>query len=210
LNDQDRKLIGDIKRSVIMQAALQEFAQQGYEKASTNQITQKAGVSKGLLFHYFGSKKQLYLDTLDMCIDHFLICMDEKLDSISKDIFQRIIDVNLIKLEMLTSEPVMQQIVTQAFLDPPEEVKSEIQTRQERIEKQYLPYLTNEIDTRSFRKDIESYRLVNYIVMVVNSLGDKYIQAYKAANCQYPEVLQDFIVELEEYLDLIKYGVCEQ
>lgn len=209
MNDQDRKLLGDEKRAVILQAALKEFAEQGYDKASTNQITQNAGVSKGLLFHYFGNKKQLYMKTLDMCLNQYIISMDRTLDSISDDIFQRIIDINLIKLEILTNEPIMHEIVTQAFLHPCEEVKLETQARQQMIEQRYLPYLTDEIDTSFFRKDIESDRLIKYIVFVVNSLGEKYIQAYKAANYQYPNIIRDFIEELDEYVDIIKYGVCQ-
>ena len=33
-----------------------EFAEKGYDNASTNSIVDAVGTSKGLLFHYFGSK----------------------------------------------------------------------------------------------------------------------------------------------------------
>lgn len=40
------------KKEAILEAALEEFAIGGYENASTNKIVEKAGISKGLLFHY--------------------------------------------------------------------------------------------------------------------------------------------------------------
>ncbi len=48
------------KRNRIFQAAIEEFSK-GYRVASTNKIVEKAQISKGLLFHYFGSKKGLAL-----------------------------------------------------------------------------------------------------------------------------------------------------
>ncbi|WP_108026186.1 TetR/AcrR family transcriptional regulator [Melghirimyces profundicolus] len=37
-----------------MEAAIGSFAEHRYSKGSTNRIIQKSGISKGLLFHYFG------------------------------------------------------------------------------------------------------------------------------------------------------------
>ena len=48
------------KRDRIINAAIEEFARYPFEKASTNNIVKKAGISKGLLFHYFDSKQALY------------------------------------------------------------------------------------------------------------------------------------------------------
>ncbi|MDR3052971.1 MAG: TetR/AcrR family transcriptional regulator [Coriobacteriales bacterium] len=53
------------KRERILQAALEEFANNDYAQASTNAIVEGAGISKGLLFHYFGDKAGLYCYLLD-------------------------------------------------------------------------------------------------------------------------------------------------
>lgn len=47
------------KRVLIMNAALEEFAEHGYHATSINMITKRAGVSKGLLYNYFDSKESL-------------------------------------------------------------------------------------------------------------------------------------------------------
>lgn len=51
--------IEDEKRERIIVAAMQEFVK-GYRNASTDRIVQSADISKGLLFHYFGTKKKLF------------------------------------------------------------------------------------------------------------------------------------------------------
>lgn len=49
------------KQKLILQTAIVEFSKQGYVKASCNRIVKRAGISKGSLFQYFGSKEGLYV-----------------------------------------------------------------------------------------------------------------------------------------------------
>jgi len=46
-------------RDKIIEAAVQVFAEKGYSGASIEEIAERAGVSKGLVFWYFKSKKNL-------------------------------------------------------------------------------------------------------------------------------------------------------
>ena len=48
------------KQQRILHAALEEFAAQGFSRASTNAIVKAAGIGKGMLFYYFGSKEELF------------------------------------------------------------------------------------------------------------------------------------------------------
>lgn len=48
------------KREQIIRAAMKNFSKNGYRKTVMDEIVADAGVSKGLVFHYFGSKKALY------------------------------------------------------------------------------------------------------------------------------------------------------
>ena len=48
------------KQDRMINAALKVFGMRGYQFASTDDIVREAGISKGLLFHYFGSKLGLY------------------------------------------------------------------------------------------------------------------------------------------------------
>lgn len=48
------------KQDRMINAGLKVFAQNGYRHASTDEIVKEAGISKGLLFHYFVSKAGYY------------------------------------------------------------------------------------------------------------------------------------------------------
>lgn len=56
------------KEQSILKSAIHIFGTVGYHNAKTDLIAQQAGVSKGLVFHYFGSKAQLYVEAVRQTI----------------------------------------------------------------------------------------------------------------------------------------------
>lgn len=52
-------------REKIMEAALDLFGTKGFDATSITDIAKKAGVSKGLLYHYFSSKEHLVKEMID-------------------------------------------------------------------------------------------------------------------------------------------------
>jgi AcrR family transcriptional regulator len=53
----------------VLAAATAEFAAKGFHGASTEEIARGAGISQPYLFRLFGSKKDLYLATVQRCGD---------------------------------------------------------------------------------------------------------------------------------------------
>lgn len=56
------------KRKRMLEVATAEFASKAYSDVSTDVIVEKCGISKGLLFNYFSSKKNLYLSCLEQAL----------------------------------------------------------------------------------------------------------------------------------------------
>ncbi|EEF68493.1 TetR/AcrR family transcriptional regulator, partial [Holdemania filiformis] len=55
------------KQQRIINAGLEVFGAHDYPQASTDDMTAKAEISKGLLFYYFKNKKEFYLFLFDYC-----------------------------------------------------------------------------------------------------------------------------------------------
>lgn len=51
--------IRESKRELIMNTALEEFAENGYHVTSISKISKRANISKGLIYNYFKSKEDL-------------------------------------------------------------------------------------------------------------------------------------------------------
>lgn len=60
-----------------MDAARAEFAQQGYAGAKTREIARRAGTSEVMLFRHFGSKANLFRETVFRPINECLKCFIE-------------------------------------------------------------------------------------------------------------------------------------
>ena len=58
---QDKKT----KHDSIMQAAFEEFYQNGYERARMEQIAKQAGIGKSTIYEYFPSKQELLLEVVE-------------------------------------------------------------------------------------------------------------------------------------------------
>jgi AcrR family transcriptional regulator len=57
----------DERREEILEAAREEFASSGLHGASTDAIARKAGISQAYLFRLFGTKKELFLASVQRC-----------------------------------------------------------------------------------------------------------------------------------------------
>lgn len=64
-----RKEQKEIRRQQIIQAALDLFLQHGYYGTKTSQISRRAGISEGLLFHYFPTKENLLEELVKIGVD---------------------------------------------------------------------------------------------------------------------------------------------
>src|SRR5947199_6730480 len=60
---------GEDTRRRILDAALEIFASEGYEGASTRQLAERAGVNLPAIRYYFGSKEGLFRAVIDSIIE---------------------------------------------------------------------------------------------------------------------------------------------
>lgn len=73
ITTQDREQL----RRLILDCAMREFAQKGYESTSVDTIAERAGVGKGTVYRYSSSKEQLLEDVLDLVAARFRAWMEE-------------------------------------------------------------------------------------------------------------------------------------
>ncbi len=72
----NERLRPEHRKEQILRAALELFGQQSYEQTSLQDIIDRAGVSKGGFYHYYGSKAELLEDVADLMIAQFLTLIE--------------------------------------------------------------------------------------------------------------------------------------
>ncbi len=93
------------KRTRLINAAIDEFSHLPFGKASTNSIVKKAGISKGLLFHYFTDKQDLYDSLSAYVITTMFHHIEDNLDWSEPDLIARIRQIAILKLQMEDRHP---------------------------------------------------------------------------------------------------------
>jgi AcrR family transcriptional regulator len=79
-NDKGR-LPRDERRAQLLAAALEVFTAAGYHSAAMDEIADRAGVSKPVLYQHFPSKLDLYLAVLDTLIDSLVFAIQRAIQS---------------------------------------------------------------------------------------------------------------------------------
>jgi AcrR family transcriptional regulator len=59
-------------RDKLLELALNEFAERGFDEASLNEILARAGLSKGAYYYYFDDKEDLFATAIDRVVDSML------------------------------------------------------------------------------------------------------------------------------------------
>ena len=69
-------LASDDRREQLLDLGLKLFASRSYEEVAIDDIAREAGISKGLLYHYFGSKRLFYTEVVRKAANDLLQTLD--------------------------------------------------------------------------------------------------------------------------------------
>ncbi|TGE38534.1 TetR/AcrR family transcriptional regulator [Desulfosporosinus fructosivorans] len=195
------------KKQRILEACIQEFADKGYEKASTNAIIKNAKISKGILFHYFGNKKNLFLYIVEYCLQLLITGYKKYPLQNSKDIFDRLLELGMVKLQIYNTNPNISKVILQAFMNSPEELRAEIQDKYQQLANEFMPSIFKDIDSSKFRDSVNPEIALEVVMLFLESLQGKYIKKYKGREQELLRDVDKIMDEYKEYVEVLKYGI---
>ena len=164
------------KQDRMINAALRIFAENGYRHASTDIIVKEAGISKGLLFHYFTSKMGLFSFLFDYSIRYMLFEYDRLISAKETDYFTIRREMEPAKLNVQRSYPYMNEFIEKSL----QEIQIVVIETFELSKNNYLETLdryNNQSKRSNLRDDISSAQLDNMIRFTVNGLTKDQFQA---------------------------------
>ena len=103
------------KQDRMINAALKAFAVNGYKRASTDEIVKDAGISKGLLFHYFDTKLGLYEFVYDYSVRYIVMEMSAAISQKETDFYALYEQKEMCKIQALKNYPYMQQMINRSM-----------------------------------------------------------------------------------------------
>lgn len=204
INSQFHKLNIE-KQQRIINAALNEFVQSGYEKASTNKIVKNAGISKGSLFNYFRNKKELYLYLIDYAVE-IIEAIYDQIDYDETDIFKRLENIGFIKFHFQKKYPLIFDFLASTGAEEAIAVKNEIKEKTMQILSEGFTKIYQNIDFSKFRDDIDIEKAIDILNWTMHGFGDK---AVKQIN-SFQDVNEVFMKEWESYANILKLSFYKE
>jgi len=199
--------LSEDKKQRILEACILEFAEKGYERASTNTMIKDAQISKGILFHYFGNKKSLFLYVVEYCLQIIIIEYRKYPLQKSTDIFDRIIELGVIKLKVTHANPNISKLILQAFMNTPEGIRTEIEDKYKQLSNEFLPPIFKDIDSSKFRNGVNPKKALEIVMLFLEALQGKYTKEYQNQEQELLGDMDKIMKDYKEYIEILKYGM---
>lgn len=164
------------KQKRVLETAIEEFSEKGYEGASINIIVSRLGIAKGSIYQYFTNKKNLFLYIFSYAVELIRRTLKQvKSETRDDPVFERIKKSLLVGIEFIQQHPSIYRIYLKMMFE------REIPFRQELLHKirlfssEYLTSLLHEGRERGeIRKDVD----VRVAVFLLDAVMDRFLQAY--------------------------------
>lgn len=196
------------KQLKILTAGISEFANYGYENSSTNRIVKKAGISKGSLFKYFPTKEDFYFYVLDNITSELISSIKEKINTLSSDWFQRIIEYSALEFSWYMLHPEKSQMIVRAFTSSNTDIYRKTVLKYGNKEQDIYYWFMQDIDTIQFRWDRK--KTVDMLKWFLKGFNDDFlVQIQKAQNTNFEEIEKEYMKNLKEYMEILKAGITK-
>lgn len=184
------------KQEKIINAAIKVFAVNGYRKASTDIIVKEAGISKGLLFHYFDNKITLYSYIIEYSVRFLSFEMNNTVDKAERDFFELVNQMEQVKIKIMKNYPYMLQFLNGLKYETQKEAIEVIGDNVHALDDIY-----NSIYKQSDNTRFQDYVVISRIVDMIRWMSDGFMRECLMENKMSSEEMNE---EFSKYIKMIK------
>lgn len=196
----------ELTRKKIMKAAVEEFGRYGYEGGTIGRIC-RTGISKGLIYHNFKDKDDLYLACLKESCD-LLMDMCPPLNQ-TKDPKTLAEEYMTMRMRFFSAYPAHGRILFEGLLIPSASLEKEIHATLEPLETYNRELFNVMLDRIHLRKDMDREKAATYFQLVGNAYNTLFrSQQTDAMNLE--EKIRTHEKEIPLLIDCMLYGVAEE
>ncbi|MCI7795230.1 MAG: TetR/AcrR family transcriptional regulator [Lachnospiraceae bacterium] len=195
-----------LSRQRILDAAMEEFSGKGYEGASLNTVCSVKGISKGIIYHYFKDKNELYLLCVEECFREVTAYLQEHTASSDGPAGKRLQDYFNARLRFFADHPLCLGIFAEAVFNPPAGLKAGIAARKQDFDRLNISVLTKLLESEPLREGLTVSSIVEDFRMYMDIFNMRF-QADVRDGRPMEELLKEHEERCHRQLDIMLYGV---
>lgn len=193
----------ELTKEKILQAAIQEFGTNGYASSTLNTICNKHNISKGLIYHNYSGKEDLYLACIARCFDDVTTYLK------SQDIQDDLEKYMKVRLQYFADHPLYARIFFEAVLQPVPELKDKIAEYKAELEKFNHNLYRAALKKVKLRNGITERDAIEYYE-IMQEMFNGYFSSSAYAGKDFNLLMIEHEEKLSKMLDLMLFGIGEK
>lgn len=195
-------------RQKIIDSAMKEFGEKSYSEGSLNSICTIGKISKGIIYHYFRDKDELYL-----------ICVKETFDALTQFLGKVNFTFNQIESDIdsymsarfrfFNEHKDYSNIFFNAVLQPPVHLQNKIKEIKSAFDKQSTAFYRKTLENITLRNDILIEEAIEYFI-VFQEMYNGYFQSKAHQNSDFHLLVESHEMKLSKLLGIMLYGVAQK
>ncbi len=192
-------------RRKIIDSALQEFSEKYYAEASLNSICSIGNISKGIIYHYFKDKDELYLVCIKECFDNLTAYLSENFIVDSTEVRVCLQKYFTVRNIFFNENPIYLKLFCNAVINPPEHLIKAIKEIRAEFDGLNISILTKLLESVKLNSGIAVSEAVEHFRMYQD-----YFNVRHQGALQNELSLKEYEEYCQRWLNIFLYGIINQ
>lgn len=193
----------EITKEKIIAAAIEEFGTKGYINSSLNNICNNFKISKGLIYHNFKNKDDLYLVCVSRCF--FEVTEYLKAQNIGSDLHRYM----ELRLRFFLKYPLYARIFFEAILQTPSKLINEIKEIKRDFDELNKSIYRSALQNLTLRNDVTEEDALDYYE-IIQEMFNGYFSSSAYSNSDFTILISDHEERLRKILNFMLYGIAKE
>lgn len=190
----------------ILHAAILEFGAHNYETASLNRICKERNVSKGLLYHNFKNKDDLYLRCVEISFDQLTEYL-KRAEYSKTDVQENLHTLLTMRQTFFHEHPYLSKIFFQAVLQPPRHLAGEIRKIRWNFDNFHTERYREVIHSISLRPGVTE-EMALQCCCIFQEMFNRHFRDLADSDADFSALAEAREVQLPILLNILLYGIC--
>ncbi|MCM1989433.1 TetR/AcrR family transcriptional regulator [Oceanirhabdus seepicola] len=205
----NREQQNKISRERILIASLKEFGEKDYSSASINNICKNNKISKGLLFHYYKNKDEIFLLCVEKLFIDLSVYLEENFQLTDSNIEENLRNFIQKRFEFFNKYPYYEQIFFTATFNPPKHLIYEIDTLRKPVKKTNRCFCHEILDGLNLKSNVTTEQVVETIIGLGNYLHMKMQHDNLLSVDEKSCMIEKYTKEYVNMLNMLFYGIVK-
>lgn len=205
----NREEKNELSKEKIINACIKEFGSNEYVAASLNNICKNNNISKGLLFHYYKNKEELFLLCAEKCFEDLSKYLQENFQWRGKGINEELNSYLNKRFEFFKEHSYYNQIFISAVFNPPEGLEEDIKAIKKVLDDTNKKFLSKILEDSHLKDNIDKDTALNMILDFGSYLQLKFKSLYKERKDQCADLIAEQDKAFKDMLNIFLYGIIK-